>query len=131
MSPAGVREAELLPGTRRGEQPGVVLVLCQCCPVQYREILAEVQQGKLVIKWGRPGEQHYVVLGLDLCERLDGVGKIWCACCDPDIEYGRVLAECREGCLVIRSRRRHGKLHMVVLERTRLEQLLAPAPRSA
>jgi hypothetical protein len=113
--------AGTLAGTHR---PGVVLLLCQCCRLQPK-ILAEAQQGKLIIETKRHGERHYVVLGLDICDRLDDDGKIWCACCDPETEYGRILAECRDGLLLIRAIR-HQKGHFVALSPERLRRLLAP-----
>lgn len=117
-------------GTRPGRLPGVLLVLCQCCKSPRAQIMAEASDGKLCIKWRRHGERHYVLLGLDLCDRMEGVGKIWCACCDPQTEHGRILAECQDEYLIIRSHR-HGRLHFVVLERTRLHMLLAPETQTA
>lgn len=129
MAPTLAPLEGMVSGTRPGRRPGAVLVLCQCCR-QRPQILAEVHQGKLTIESRRLGERHYVVLGPDLCDRMQEDGKIWCACCDPETEYGRILAECREGLLLIRARR-HGWLHFVAVGRPRLQMLLAPAPGTA
>ena len=118
-----------VPGTRPGHRPGALLLLCQCCR-ERPQILAEASAGKLIIEARRFGERHYVVLGPDLCERLDGAGKIWCACCDPETEPGRILAECQDGYLIIRALR-HGRIHFVVLERIRLAHLLASVTGTA
>ena len=126
MSPVSLSLAPLassLPGTRSGRRPGVLLLLCQCCR-QRPQILAEASQGKLIIETRRSGERHYVVLGIDLCDDLGDDRKIWCACCDRDTEYGRILAECRDGLLIIRARR-HAKPHFVALGPQRLQLLLA------
>lgn len=114
--------------TRPGKYPGVVLLLCQCCH-DSPQILAEVAQGKLIIETrkGGWGGRHYVVLGVDVCERLDEDRKIWCACCDPETDYVRKMAECRDGLLLIRVVR-HTKGHFVALTPERLRLLLAPAP---
>jgi hypothetical protein len=133
-APADVRqapfEAEAAPHTltRPGKYPGVVLLLCQCCH-DTPQIMAEVAHGKLIIKTrkGGWGGMHYVVLGPDVCERLADDRKICCVCCDPETEFVRVLAECRDGLLLIRTVR-HTKGHFVALSPERLRLLLAPVP---
>lgn len=117
-------------GTRQGTQdPGVLLVLCQCCRFS-PQILAEVAHGKLVILFKRRDERHYVVIGPDLVDRMEGNGLIRCACCDPQTSYGRVLAECRDGMLLIRTTR-YQKSHFVALSPERLQLLLAWTPPTA
>jgi hypothetical protein len=122
-----------LPGTRLGTlRPGTVLLLCQCCRRQ-AHVMAEAQRGKLIIQpsaSAQHGERHYVVLGLDLCERFDVDQKIWCVCCDQETEGGRVLAEIRDRLLIIRAYR-HRKQHFVALTAERLHMLLAPERREA
>ena len=113
----------VVPGTRLGRKPGVVLLLCQCCRLK-PQILAEAHQGKLIIESRLHGERHFLVLGPDLCETIGEDRKLWCACCDRETEYARILAECQDGLLIIRSRR-HADLHFVAVSRPRLTQLLA------
>jgi len=116
-------------GTRLGRRPGVVLLLCQCCHAR-PHVLAEAKGGKLIIQpsvSGQHGARHFVVLGADICERLSEDRKIWCACCDRETEAGRILAECRDGLLIIRAYR-HQKPHFVALGAGRLQLLLASRP---
>ena len=119
--PRGVR-------TRPGQRSGVLLLLCQCCH-DAAQIMGEVAHGKLIIETrkGGWGGRHYVVLGPDVCDRLADDRKIWCACCDPETEFVRVMAECRDGLLLIRALR-HSTPHFVALSPERLRMLLAPAP---
>jgi hypothetical protein len=125
MAATAVVAPRLIPGTRPGtHQPGALLLLCQCCRT-YPKILAEAHQGKLTIEGRAHTARHYVVLGVDICDRMEEDGWIWCACCDPTTEPGVVLAEFRDGLLLIRARR-HAKLHFVALTPQRVRRLLAP-----
>ena len=115
--------AVALAGTKIGTRTGALLLLCQCC--QHRpQILAEVQHGKMTIEKRHHGLHHYVVLGPDVLDSLYEDMKIRCMCCEDG--DGHVLAECRDGLLIIRCVR-HQKPHFLALARTRLETLLAQA----
>lgn len=107
-------------GLQRGTR-GDLLLLCQCCP-HHPKILGVVSHGKLTIEKRHNGVHHYVILGPDVLEWLEGSRKIACMCCEE--EPRQVLAECRDELLIIRCVRHH-KPHFVALARPRLEHLLA------
>jgi hypothetical protein len=130
MSPGPAACAPAPAGTRRGTSgPGVLLLLCQCCR-RGRQVMGEIKQGKLTIDARVFNVRHVLVLGPEICDRLDEPYLIPCACCDPETDGSRTLAECRDGYLIIR-RRHHTWVHFVVVERSHLERLLAASERRA